>query len=236
MTSFDRTNARTLGLCAALAALVLSLSFAGRGTVQTAPAASAASAGDEVPVKGVVDDPYDTADRATGAAAGAQAKRYSPYAGRKYPTRPLFGDTHLHTSNSGDAFAGGNRLDPEQAYRFARGEEVISSTGVPAKLSRPLDFLVVSDHAEGLGLMQQVYAGTNPAFAADPTLQKWSQGMRAGGTQAADTQNEIVKAQAMGTLPAPVKDPKTVGPIMKSCGSSTPPSPRSTTSRAGSPR
>jgi len=91
------------------------------------------------------------------------ARGYSPYAGRKYPTRPLFGDTHHHTSNSGDAFMAGNRLSPEEAYRFALGEEVVSSTGVPAKLSRPLDFLVISDHAEGLGLMFQVYEG-NPAF------------------------------------------------------------------------
>ncbi len=104
---------------------------------------------------------------------------------------------------------------PEQAYRFARGEEVVSSTGVPAKLSRPLDFLVVTDHAEGLGLMQQVYAG-NPAFVADPTLRSWSQGDEGGRQQAADTQREITSAQATGTLPAPIKDPKVVGPIMKS--------------------
>ena len=60
-------------------------------------------------------------------------KKYSPYAGRKYPTRVYFGDTHNHTANSGDAFMAGARLTPEQAYRFARGEEVISSTGVPAE-------------------------------------------------------------------------------------------------------
>ncbi len=88
-----------------------------------------------------------------------------------------FGDTHHHTANSGDAFMAGDRLTPEQAYRFARGEEVISSTGVPAKLSRPLDFLVVSDHAEGLGVMFQLYEG-NPAFMADPTLARWSKAMR----------------------------------------------------------
>ena len=68
----------------------------------------------------------------------------------------------------------GDRLTPEQSYRFARGEEVVSSTGVPAKLSRPLDFLVVSDHAEGLGVMFQVYDG-NPAFASDP---RWRAGAR----------------------------------------------------------
>ncbi len=112
----------------------------------------------------------------------AAAKAYSPYAGRRYPTRVFFGDTHHHTSNSGDAFSGGNRLTPEDAYRFARGEEVVSSTGVPAKLSRPLDFLVVSDHAEGLGLMFEVYNG-NPAFISDPTLAAGQTGMKAGGTR-----------------------------------------------------
>ena len=95
-----------------------------------------------------------------------------------------WGDTHHHTSNSGDGFTAGDRLTPEEAYRFARGEEVVSSTGVPAKLSRPLDFLVISDHAEGLGLMQEVYNG-NPAFVSDPTLAQWSKGMKDGGNEAA---------------------------------------------------
>ena len=74
---------------------------------------------------------------------------YSPYANRDYPTRVYFGDTHHHTANSGDAFMNGDRLSPEDAYRFARGEQVVSSTGLPVKLVRPLDFLVISDHAEG---------------------------------------------------------------------------------------
>ena len=140
---------------------------------------------------------------------------FSPYAGRKYPTQVFWGDTHHHTANSGDAFAAGNRLTPEQSYRFARGEEVVSSTGVPVKLSRPLDFLVVSDHAEGLGLMQEVYNG-NPAFVSDPDLARWNKGMREGGDAAAAIQVEIVKSQAMGTLPAPIKDPGIIGPVMKS--------------------
>ncbi len=107
------------------------------------------------------------------------------------------------------------RLTPEQAYRFARGEEVISSTGVPAKLSRPLDFLVVSDHAEGLGLMTQVAAG-NPAFTSDPTLARWGNALKAGGKAQQDAMNELVSAQANNKLPPPIKDPKVVGPIMKS--------------------
>jgi hypothetical protein len=141
--------------------------------------------------------------------------KYSPYAGRKFPTRVYFGDTHHHTSNSADAFLAGNRMGPEEAYRFARGEEVVSTTGVPVKLSRPLDFLVVSDHAEGLGVMYEVLKG-NPALVSDPTLARWATALKAGGEEAAKAKNELVSAQAQGTLPGPVKDPKIVGPVMKS--------------------
>src|SRR5262245_9645111 len=76
---------------------------------------------------------------------------YAPYAGRNYPTRVFWGDTHLHTAVSMDAAAVGCTLGPEEAYRFARGEEVVTATGQAAQLSRPLDFLVVSDHAEAFG-------------------------------------------------------------------------------------
>ena len=51
---------------------------------------------------------------------------YSPYAGRNFPTNVYWGDTHLHTGMSMDAGAFGARLDPENAYQFARGEELIS--------------------------------------------------------------------------------------------------------------
>jgi hypothetical protein len=118
-----------------------------------------------------------------GAEPAAPAPSYSPYAGRSYPTQVFWGDTHHHTANSGDAFMAGDRLSPEQAYRFARGEEVVSSSGVPAKLARPLDFLCISDHAEGLGAMYQVYEG-NPAMMSDPTLKRWHEAMKTGGKQA----------------------------------------------------
>ncbi|TNF73326.1 MAG: DUF3604 domain-containing protein [Acidobacteria bacterium] len=139
---------------------------------------------------------------------------YSPYAGRDYPAQVFFGDTHHHTANSGDAFMNGDRLGPEEAYRFARGEEVVSSTGVRVKLSRPMDFLVISDHAEGLGVMYEVYNG-NPVMMADETLARWNKMMKAGGKEAAEAQNELVSAQAQGTLPAPITDPKVVGPVVK---------------------
>src|SRR6187401_3485629 len=84
---------------------------------------------------------------------------YSPYAGRSFPTRPFFGDTHLHTSFSMDAGAFGCRVPPRDAYRFARGEEITASSGQPVKLSRPLDFLVVADHSDGFGFFPQSMSG-----------------------------------------------------------------------------
>ena len=84
------------------------------------------------------------------------AKEYSPYLEHNYPDRVYFGDTHVHTAYSTDAGMIGNRLGPDEAYRFAMGEEVTSSLGVRARLQRPLDFLVVADHAENLGLAPMI--------------------------------------------------------------------------------
>ena len=88
-------------------------------------------------------------------------RNYSPYPGKTFPNRVYFGDTHLHTSYSTDAGMVGNTLGPEEAYRFARGEEVLQSHGLRAQLQRPLDFLVISDHAENLGLAPMI-AESNP--------------------------------------------------------------------------
>jgi hypothetical protein len=84
-------------------------------------------------------------------------KGYSPYINDSYPDNVYFGDTHLHTSFSTDAGFFGNRLDPDAAYRFSKGEVVTSSTGVKTKVLRPLDFLVVADHAENLGLAPLIH-------------------------------------------------------------------------------
>ena len=88
---------------------------------------------------------------------------YSPYLDKNYPDNVYFGDTHLHTSYSTDAGMLGNRLGPDEAYRFALGEEVTSSEGVRARLHRPLDFLVVADHSENLGLAPMI-AESNPVL------------------------------------------------------------------------
>ena len=90
----------------------------------------------------------------------------APYPQQDFPDRVFFGDTHLHTSYSADAGMIGNTLGPDEAYRFARGKTVTSSTGIPARLSRPLDFLVVSDHAENLGLAPAILE-SNPDLLAN---------------------------------------------------------------------
>lgn len=110
---------------------------------------------------------------ATESAEPATAKApYSPYADLDFPTRPLFGDTHVHTSFSMDAGAFGARLGPVDAYRFGKGEQVISSTGQPAKLSRPLDFMVVADHSDGFGFFPTLMSG-DPDLLATPQGRKW---------------------------------------------------------------
>jgi hypothetical protein len=125
---------------------------------------------------------------------------YSPYSGRRFPTQVLWGDTHLHTSNSLDARAFGVTLDPEQAYRFARGEEVTSSHGMRLKLSRPLDWLVVADHSDGMGAMNEIIAG-NPRLLRDPTVKDWSERVNAGGETALMATMDIITSFTSGQIP-----------------------------------
>jgi hypothetical protein len=94
-------------------------------------------------------------------------KEYSPYLHQSYPNRVFWGDTHLHTSYSTDAGMIGNRLGPDEALRFAKGEMVVASSGTRARLIRPLDFLVVADHAENLGLAPLIEE-SNPELLKDP--------------------------------------------------------------------
>ena len=81
-----------------------------------------------------------------------QPKPYSPYVEQHFPQRVLFGDMHHHTSLSVDSGLIGNNNSPDVSFRLARGEVVTSNSGQRVKLVRPLDFLVVTDHAEYLGI------------------------------------------------------------------------------------
>jgi len=70
-----------------------------------------------------------------------KGKPYSPYANHAFPAKVLFGDVHVHTGLSADAGGGGTRLMPRDAYRFAQGEQVISNSGQPVRISQPYDFM-----------------------------------------------------------------------------------------------
>ena len=132
---------------------------------------------------------------------------YSPYAGRVFPQRPLWGDQHLHSGWSMDAGISGATLSPEDCVRFARGEQVNASSGQPVKLSRPLDWVALTDHSDGMGLIAEMRAG-NPELMADATVQRWRDMMQKGGEDAKAAAMELVKAQSTKALPPSFMDPK----------------------------
>ena len=125
-------------------------------------------------------------------------KSYSPYAGRSFPSRPLWGDSHLHTGLSLDAGLFGARLGPEEAHRFARGEEVVSSHGIPVKLSRPLDWLVVADHSDNMGFALDIIAG-KPYLLAEKKGRQWYDMMQSG--EGVKATLEIIDLFSKGEFP-----------------------------------
>jgi hypothetical protein len=125
---------------------------------------------------------------------------YSPYAGRNFPTQVYWGDTHLHTNLSLDARAFGVTLGPEEAYRFARGEEVTATHGERVQLSRPLDWLVIADHSDGIGAMNEIVAG-NSTLLGDPTVRDWHNRIVQGGDTALLATMDVINSFALGKLP-----------------------------------
>ena len=97
----------------------------------------------------------------------AVAESYSPHTGNSYPTNVYWGDTHVHTSLSSDAYIFGVRLTADDAYRFAKGETVTATSGKEVRLHRPLDFLMVSDHAENMGVIARIDAGDEKLSATE---------------------------------------------------------------------
>ena len=118
-------------------------------------------------------------------------KVYSPYAQRGIPERPLWGDSHLHTALSMDAGLFGNRLSPRDAYRFARGEQVVSSTGQAVRLSRPLDWLVVADHSDGMGFFGDIAAGKSELMAYEQSA-RWMKALEEGGDAAVQASLDLI--------------------------------------------
>jgi len=130
---------------------------------------------------------------------GKGAKPYSPYAQTSMPERPLWGDTHLHTGLSVDAGLFGATLMPDDAYRFAKGYEVVSSTGLPARLARPLDWLVVSDHSDAMGLVQAL-GRADPDIIKYEQGARWSAGMRKGGQDAVAATLDLISNFSQATV------------------------------------
>ncbi len=118
-------------------------------------------------------------------------KVYSPYAQNSIPEQPLWGDSHLHTTLSMDAGLFGNRLTPSDAYRFARGDEVVSSTGQAVRLSRPLDWLVVADHSDGMGFFGDIARG-KPELKAYEQSARWIEGFQAGGDESVKAALDLI--------------------------------------------
>lgn len=130
---------------------------------------------------------------------GGAEPTYSPYANRAYPTDVYFGDTHVHTGLSGDAGGAGTRLMPRDAYRFARGEQVMSNTGQPVKLSRPLDFYMITDHSDAMGAIADIIGGA-PNIMADEQGRQFHDAFNAGGDEAQKAAFELIALFSQGKL------------------------------------
>ena len=127
-------------------------------------------------------------------------KTYSPYAQRSFPSNIYWGETHLHTGFSLDAGLFGNILNHEDAYRFARGEEITSSSGLPAMLGRPLDWLVIADHSDMMGIAFDIQKGT-PNILAVPKGKEWAEGFQKGGEAAGKAAFDLITHFAQMKVP-----------------------------------
>ncbi len=138
-----------------------------------------------------------------GGSSGLMSSETDPTAVKlaEFPDRPYWGDLHLHTANSIDAFGVGARLMPEDALRFASGEKVTSSTGLAAQLDRPLDWLAVTDHAEGLGSTRSLAEAPTNSIR-DPKMKRWHDLLNAGPVERLQGTFEILDGLNRNSLPA----------------------------------
>lgn len=98
--------------------------------------------------------------------------QYSPYVGESFPNRVYWGVAHVHTGYSFDAGMFGITLTPDDLFRVARGGEVVMDNGVRFKQDRPLDWVAITDHAEYMGISDQIRAGS-PELIANPQGKRW---------------------------------------------------------------
>ncbi len=98
--------------------------------------------------------------------------QYSPNVGQTFPNRVYWGVAHVHTGYSFDAGMFGVTLTPDDLFRVARGGEVVMDNGVRFKQDRPLDWVSITDHAEYMGISDQIRAGS-PELLANPQGKRW---------------------------------------------------------------
>ncbi len=136
-----------------------------------------------------------------GCSQSEQPKDSSHIANSEYPEEVYWGDTHVHTDNSIDAFGFGNRLDTEAAMRFAKGERITSTKGVEAQLSQPLDFIVIADHAAALGATKALYNAPRLALLGNDFALRWYDMMHESEEGSLRVTAELIDGAAKGTLP-----------------------------------
>jgi hypothetical protein len=131
---------------------------------------------------------------------------YSPYAKRGFPSQVFWGDTHLHTGMSMDAGLFGNTTGLETAYRFARGEEVMAASGQPAKLGRALDWMVLTDHSDGMGMIFDLAKGS-PNILKSEQGKRWHEALQKGGAESAAAALDLITTFSQGKMdPALIAD------------------------------
>ncbi len=135
-----------------------------------------------------------------GLAPAFAAPAYSPNVGADFPDLVLFGDLLVHTMLSADTGGAGASLLPDDAYEFARGEEVISTTGQRVRLSRPLDFFMLTEHSDGMGVILDILNGA-PNIMAEPVGAALHEAFSRGGTDAQNAVWEMIALFANGELP-----------------------------------
>ncbi|WP_411287666.1 DUF3604 domain-containing protein [Phenylobacterium sp.] len=128
------------------------------------------------------------AARDGGLATAAQSPAPGGAASSDIASKVLFGDLHMHTGWSFDAFTFGTTATPDDAYNFAQGGSLAHPAGGVYKLDRPLDFLAVTDHAEFMGVMISMRDPASPMSrlaiakaALDPNPKVSSQAFRSVG-------------------------------------------------------
>ncbi len=120
-------------------------------------------------------------------------ENYSPFVNQNFPDRVLWGATHIHTGLSADAGLTGVTLLPADMFRYARGEVVTIDSGLKVRLDRPLDWFAITDHAEYMGLADQLRSGA-PALLANPTGKRWVEMYKQGGAEAFKAGFEVINS------------------------------------------